>query len=101
MPREVRAFACAFRCGRGVLTAWKAMARHETTCASNPTRRACRTCKHDGREPYEPDTGAGGEWCDIDKRTEGVRMVVQCEHWESTVTVQDAGPRAGAEGSEA
>lgn len=45
MPIEIRTFACAFRCGR-TGTHRARIAKHETRCARNPARRACRTCQH-------------------------------------------------------
>ena len=29
----------------------KSIERHEATCFTNPAKRACKTCKHDHKEP--------------------------------------------------
>lgn len=69
MPVQVKAFACAYRCGEPVKISWKAVASHETRCFSNPDRRACRTCVH---YSTEQDEDGGGEYCavikDFDKK---------------------------------
>ena len=44
MPVKRTAWACAYRCGRNVLTSHASMARHERTCFHNPAMRACQTC---------------------------------------------------------
>lgn len=48
MPKEVKAYACAFGCRRNVTTKKKTIEIHEKTCFHNPARRACITCKHQG-----------------------------------------------------
>ncbi len=60
MPTEIRAWACEFRCGR-IGTKPLSIASHEATCLKNPARRACRTCKHDHKEPDGDDC-----FCEID-----------------------------------
>ena len=76
MPREITAWACAFRCGGRINSSRAAIVRHEATCASNPARKACRTCEHQGQEGY------GDPWvCDLDKVPEGRTLAVDCEWW--------------------
>lgn len=82
MSVRIVAFACQFRCGR-IGTKEKAITIHEKSCASNPSRRACKTCKHDKFDTYEPDTGAGGfGYCDINARPDNKPMVVECDHYQ-------------------
>ena len=60
MPREVRAWACSWGCGKHVDTVRSRMAKHETRCFHNPVRRACQTCgSFDTFEDtvYNPDHG--------------------------------------------
>ena len=69
MPVQIKAFACAYRCGEPVKTSKKSVESHETRCFSNPDRRACRTCIHYSIERHED---GGGEYCamieDFDKK---------------------------------
>lgn len=53
MPIKRVAYACKFKCGRNVLTSRKRMEEHEQRCFSNPSRRACQTCKHWETEIYD------------------------------------------------
>ena len=87
MPREVKAYACSFGCGRRVQTGKKAVEKHEQTCAMNPERRACKLCKHkeerrvgksDGTDAwiYEPT-------CAIAKLPYGAHMHFNCEFFEN------------------
>lgn len=75
MPREVKAYACAFRCGGRVSTRLKSVEAHERTCASNPARRACRTCLHQrgGLDPWE---------CELDLVPAGAMMAWDCTSWK-------------------
>ncbi len=47
MPREVKAYACLFRCGRRVTVKKESMEEHEKHCFMNPEKRACKTCSHE------------------------------------------------------
>jgi hypothetical protein len=83
MPVKIEAFACEFRCGR-IARKQESLFLHEKTCFKNPDRRACKTCKHNAREPYESDTGAGGCFvCEIDKLPPGKTTAINCEHWQN------------------
>lgn len=55
MPREVKAYACIYRCGVKVVLDPKAMAKHELNCFANLARRACKTCRHDHKRPDPED----------------------------------------------
>src|SRR5580704_5782924 len=46
MPRQVKAWACSFGCGRRVTVVKKTIEKHEEFCFQNPARRACATCVH-------------------------------------------------------
>ena len=82
MSVKIAAYACEFRCGR-IATKAQSLFEHEKLCFRNPDRRACRTCKHNQRELYERDTGAGGFfYCAIDKLPEGKKTMFNCNHWE-------------------
>lgn len=67
MPKQTKAYACEFGCGRNVLTSLKRMSEHESRCFRNPARRACQTCSNfmpsSGRDyDYEqPGCDAGVE----------------------------------------
>lgn len=84
MPKEVKAFACSFGCGRKVLTSRKAMESHEQTCAMNPDRRACKICKNRTIEYLALDTP--GHYQTVYGCTEGAvpygaTMHFNCDHW--------------------
>lgn len=61
----------------------KSTEKHEATCFANPARRACKTCKHDHKEP-DPD----GCWCEKDARAyagiEPTTLTCRCDcpEWE-------------------
>ena len=58
------------------------MRTHESKCLKNPDLRTCATCQHDGRDPYEPDTGAGGVgYCEIGERPEDKKLIFDCPRW--------------------
>lgn len=84
MPKEVKAFACSFGCGRKVLTSKKAMEAHEKTCAMNPERRACKTCNN--RTTYHVATDNPGyveiEYgCAANALPYGSAMHFNCDRW--------------------
>ena len=84
MPRAVKAWACEFRCGTNVHTSRKAVVRHEATCASNPERRACRTCEHQNLEwldSLDPDSSKKyPEYtCNLGLVPAGRTLVFDCE----------------------
>lgn len=81
MPKETKAWACSWNCGRNVLTIRKRMERHEKICNWNPAMRACVTCKH-----FSPGGGQGEDYepagCD-----EGYdlkeRLRNECDKWSN------------------
>lgn len=75
MPREVRAFACQFGCGRQVQMSRLSVDKHEQTCASNPARKACRTCRYDWHDGWD-------SCCERDARGDKT-MVFKCDQWEA------------------
>lgn len=84
MPKEVKAYACGHGCGRRVQTDRKAVEKHEKTCAKNPERRACKTCKHKRTRFLPSDVADRLESepiCAIQKMPYGVLMHYDCEHW--------------------
>ena len=46
MPREIKAYACKYKCGHRINTKKEAIEFHEKICFSNPKRKACKTCKY-------------------------------------------------------
>lgn len=44
MVREVRAYACEYKCGKKTDMIRARIEEHELTCFKNPDRRACITC---------------------------------------------------------
>jgi len=46
MPREIKAYACKYRCGQRINTKKEAMILHENICFLNTDRKACKTCEH-------------------------------------------------------
>jgi hypothetical protein len=44
MPVEVKAWGCSHGCKRGPSASFKAVERHEESCAMNPSTRSCKTC---------------------------------------------------------
>jgi hypothetical protein len=46
MARQVKAYACDYKCGRGVILSKKNMESHESRCFHNPDKRACATCAY-------------------------------------------------------
>lgn len=86
MPREVKAYACIYTCGRRVQTSRKAMEKHEQTCAMNPARRACKICKHKrlGRLPADHPAHIETEpMCALGALPYGHLMRFDCPSWES------------------
>ena len=73
-PRPVKAWGCAFKCGR-IATKREAIARHEPTCMKNPERRACPTCIHDAKDEDGMD-------CEIGSRPADTKMTYNCQNWE-------------------
>lgn len=86
MPKEIKAYACSWNCGRNVLTVRKRMVRHEGMCNWNPANRACITCKH--FSPGEPashfDHDDPGEPCGceagVDLRN---GLTNNCDKWSN------------------
>ena len=60
MPREVKAYACEFKCGRRTVMSKKSMVDHESRCFHNPEKRACASCKHFEKE--HDDNGVEGSF---------------------------------------
>lgn len=57
MPRELKHFGCAFKCGK-TGSQRKRIVEHEKVCFSNPATKSCKTCVLFFRgEPMEWDTG--------------------------------------------
>lgn len=84
MPRKVTAYACEFKCGRTVSTKRAAIVAHEKRCICNPTRRTCRTCRHDELVPFENDTGYGGyNECLAGVDRGEASLLFDCTSWES------------------
>ena len=92
MPREVKAYLCAFKCGRHATMQRKTIERHEAICWLNPEARACKTCAHHlverGDDP-EFDRGVmvypgapGSDTCELEMRPDGV-IVSNCPQWEA------------------
>ena len=79
MPREVKAYACEFKCGRNTTTKKGDMVKHEKQCPWNASHHACPTCKHDASEYQE----FLERFCAIDKRPENKKIIANCEHWEA------------------
>lgn len=80
MPFRVDRYCCDF-CKRFVRASRERVAKHEPTCFSNPSRRACRTC---GNETWN-----GGRGCSKgllvnfpDARYVEVGIRWDCEGWE-------------------
>ena len=83
MPREVKAYACIYRCGAKVVLDPKTMAKHEQTCFANPARRACKTCRHDYKRPDPEDCYCAlgdGELREVDGAT--ITCRADCPGWE-------------------
>ena len=61
----------------------KSTERHEETCFANPAKRACKTCKHDHKEPDPDDC-----YCEKDARDcagfESTKLICRanCPDWE-------------------
>ena len=84
MPRQVKAYACKYRCGQRVTTHFDDMIRHELNdCIKNPDIKACPTCKYDDFQ-YSEDTWHHSKirFCKIGKRPENKDLIKQCEFWE-------------------
>jgi hypothetical protein len=47
MPREVKAYACEFRCGKKTTMRRASMVEHEAKCWRNPAAKACLTCRYE------------------------------------------------------
>lgn len=76
MPRQVKAYACEFKCGRNVTTHKADMERHEEQCWSNPANRTCKTCRHDiGR--------VDGFDCARGAKKKGESIVNNCKKWKA------------------
>jgi hypothetical protein len=94
MPRETKAYLCAFRCGRQPTIRLSAALYHESLCRLNPARRTCCTCVHDRRVEADEGCPQASFWCAIDKKQdrpgdpafgippEPARMVYDCPSWE-------------------
>lgn len=82
MPRQVKAWACAYKCGHRVSTRRESIEWHERTCLSNPERRACETCTHgDWIRPREGEDFEAYRDCAL--IPDGKRCAVNCADWES------------------
>lgn len=86
MPKEVKAYSCAYGCGRRVATSRKTIETHEKTCAKNPDRRACKICKHKQVADLPGDLPNSVQMeplCALGKLPYGLLMRYDCTHWES------------------
>lgn len=89
MPIKVEAYSCAFGCRRRVATSKRVIDKHEETCALNPARRACKTCKHKRHVPFPVNVPGVGEAvrlepsCALSVLPSGSLMHFNCEHWTS------------------
>ena len=90
MPREVKAYACKFRCGRNVTTKKKSIIEHEKRCFGNPETRSCKACKFLDKElNYLPNCG----YMDENKHhpmwnihTEEKPYTTNCKYWQNKMT---------------
>lgn len=86
MPRIVRAYACAFRCGQRVTTKRADMMNHEEICIRNPQSRACPTCQHNYAERPEYSYSPKRNYeCEIDELPADLTMVSGCPHWQAVI----------------
>ncbi len=76
-PREVRAWACAFRCGQKCDTQRNRMIAHQGNCNWNPAVRACPTCRHD-----EHDQDDGQYYCAVEAKPAALQILSGCPVWE-------------------
>lgn len=67
--KQITAYRCD-HCKRVTVTP-RAMKAHEEQCLSNPAKRTCFTCEHDG----------GPEFCAAGCRLDAVKIVRQCPEW--------------------
>lgn len=44
MPREIKAYACKYKCGQRINSKKEAIEAHEKICFANQKNRACKTC---------------------------------------------------------
>lgn len=85
MPKEVKAFSCAYGCGRRVQTSRKAVEKHEETCAKNPARRSCKVCKHKRYRLLPADAPGATEtepMCAVGALPYGCLLNFNCLQWE-------------------
>ena len=88
MPREVKAYACKFRCGERVNTHIDSIYRHERVCFKNPKLRACPACRHNKR--FFNEFGPHCFVCEIDKKPdENKTFITKCKFFESPAEEQD------------
>lgn len=83
MPREVKGYACKFRCGRGVTTKRATIVRHEQFCWCDPVKRTCKTCKHNSFVPADSEAHHAYYECRRDVEMPNGRIVMfDCEEHE-------------------
>ena len=76
MPREVKAYACKFRCGQRVNTHEEIIIEHERQCFKNPENKACPVCKFN-------DIGEIGYYCELDLKPDGNSTFIRnCDSFE-------------------
>lgn len=81
-PVQVKAWACAFKCGYAVKTKRRAMLEHQERCFRNPARRACVTCKHFVRAVHNPDCD-DPPYCNVNAQDDLFsRLYADCTAWE-------------------
>ena len=79
MPREVKAYACKYRCGERVNTCKDIIIRHEEWCFKNSQNRACPACKFNEKYYAEDESGRDGYLCSIDKKPDGnITFIKNC-----------------------
>ena len=89
MPREVKAYLCAHKCGRNASTNIQGVENHEKTCWHNPERRACKSCIHYSRGSDYDDTEYGRERWQLEECAHGFQddegdfvIQVNCPKWQ-------------------
>lgn len=67
MPRQVKAYACEFKCGQKVVMSKASMIDHEARCFHNPVKKACATCIHFEKEHDDNGMAApyNESWVDL------------------------------------
>lgn len=89
MPVPVRAFTCAYGCGRPSLISKKRMSVHEGRCRLNPVAKCCPTCELNDYEAPEPEVGLDGGWLCLDDRLPADKvMAFDCPHWVDSKGLQ-------------